>query len=214
MRVVLIYGYIIWINFLSKVLTVPAKLLNYKKLDAIDPLRGELYSLECICPHCGNKNFFPALPVNDVNAAFGGIKTFRLACYECNQRFDIPEIIPNPTFEDCIEALFKSALESMVIADVSNAKRILEEIIRANHNYSKAYYLLGEIYFINGDISKGINYIAMAIQVDPFRRPLYYKAFGDALKEIGREEDANIFYNQAEIIITADNKSERIIMPP
>jgi radical SAM superfamily enzyme YgiQ (UPF0313 family)/glycosyltransferase involved in cell wall biosynthesis len=186
-----------WVDFLDKALMLPAKLLNYSKLDIIDPLRGELYDLECICPHCNHKNIFLALPINDVNAIFGR-KTFRLACSECNQRFDIPEIIPKPVFNDYVEGL----LEQLSSKHFNSNKKILENIIHSYPNYSKAYFLLGKEYFAHRDGLNAFRFITNAILVDP-TNPLYHKLLGRILEETGRTDDALIFYNHANVLLDA-----------
>lgn len=190
-----------WIDFLDKALILPAKLLNYSKLDIIDPLRGELYDLECICPHCNYKNIFPAIPVSDVNAVFGR-KIFRLACSRCNQRFDIPEIIPKPAFNDYVEGLFESLAKQSSSDHFNSNKKILEEIIYSYPNYSKAYFLLGKEYLADGDILNALSCITNAILVDP-TNPLYHKSLGRLLEETGRTDDAVIFYNHANVLLDA-----------
>ena len=190
-----------WVDFLYKSLLMPAKLLEYKNIDDIDPLRGKLIGIKCICPHCGHINSFPALPISG-NAVFGHFKTFRLACYKCNQRFDILKLISGHVFDDYLDILFKTASECLV-SDTIHSIILLNRIINMDANYSKAYYLLGEIFYMNQNFSNAYICIANAILTDP-TISFYFKSFGDILTGMGRIDDANIFYEQQKLLENAN----------
>jgi radical SAM superfamily enzyme YgiQ (UPF0313 family) len=185
-----------WIVFLHYVLIIPARLISYELADTMDQQRGKSYSISCICPHCGQYNFFPSLPVDEI---FNDRKTFRLACNECAQRFDIPKLIPEPNFDDYINLLFDLSVQSFQNNNLSYSITLLNKIISINKNHSKAYYLLGEICYINADYINAFRLISQALRIDP-TFPFYHRLFADILVKLHLNDDANIFYNQAEIL--------------
>ena len=187
-----VFFYILnWAILLNAVMTVPSKILSYKKLKAIDPLHGALCSIDCVCPHCGQINKFPALPIKET---LFNRRTLRLSCCKCFKRFDIPKFIPKSSLD---------IIKSLTFDDIINAKALINAIkeimTQSNAYYARANYLLGKIYYIIGDMPNALSYLSKAMLYDN-SRPAYYKIFGDILRRLDRCDDAEIFYEQSKMI--------------
>lgn len=189
------YYIINWIQLLNSVMSLPAKLIDVRKLDIIDSIRGELYDIECVCPHCREYNFFSSLCLSDY---LRGSLLFRLTCSKCNHRFDIPKLIPEPVFDEYIEILFGLSTKYLA-TDTAYSVILLNKILQTDNRYSKAYYLLGEIFYMNKDYAKSYFYFAQALINNP-TVPFYFKSFGDLLCCLGRNNDAEMFFEQERIL--------------
>ena len=188
-----------WVDLLCLVINLPAKLISYSQESTGDKIHGDLYNIECICPHCGIHNNFSKLSKFE---NMGGRILFRLPCCDCNLRFDIPKLIPEPVFDKYLDILFEIATECLT-SDTSRSISLLSEIINIDNSYSKAYYLLGEIFYMNKNFSNAYIYLANAMLKDP-SVSFYFRSFGDLLTQIGRIDDANIFYEQQKLLETAN----------
>ena len=184
-----------WIRFLNAVMILPAKLISFKKISIFDKLRGELYDIECICPHCGEYNKFSSLCMSEYLC---GLKVPRLSCCVCNHRFDIPRIIPEIEQDEYVKLLFDIAVENLVL-NPEHSVKVLNEILKTDNKYSKAYYLLGEIYYMNKNYTDAYLYFANAMINNP-TVPFYFKVFGDLLIQFGRNDDAEIFFEQEKML--------------
>ncbi|MEI8350065.1 MAG: radical SAM protein [Candidatus Omnitrophota bacterium] len=54
-----------------------------------DPIRGELYQVTAVCPHCKKQETYKNLYWGSTGISFLSGRGYRIGCRDCNQRFDL-----------------------------------------------------------------------------------------------------------------------------
>jgi anaerobic magnesium-protoporphyrin IX monomethyl ester cyclase len=83
-----------FINFPGLEIKVPEPVLRWGELInqepiCTDPSRGVIMRITAICPHCTEVNKYEGLYWGATGANFTGKRSYRIACRNCNQRFDL-----------------------------------------------------------------------------------------------------------------------------
>jgi len=82
-----------YINFNNAPVNFPVEFIYSDKIDikplGIDPHRGQLYSVDTICPHCKQAQEYNNLFWAGTALSFTQGKAYRIACRNCNARFDM-----------------------------------------------------------------------------------------------------------------------------
>lgn len=110
----------------------------------------------------------------------------------------------NSESSDC-EELLESAREKYEARDISQAERILNQVILFNNRIPEAFYLLANIYYDQGKFSKSIKSYKRSLEIDP--------GYADAsiglsmlLNDMGKYEEGRQVFEAAEKV--AKEKSQ------
>jgi len=82
-----------FINFNNAPVNFPVEFIYSDKSNFTpatdDPYRGQLFQLEAVCPHCKYENLYKNIFKSGTALSFTQGKAYRIACRNCNQRFDM-----------------------------------------------------------------------------------------------------------------------------
>lgn len=90
----------------------------------------------------------------------------------------------------------KTAIDAHQNGRLSQAETIYQEILEIEANHADALHLLGVIHYQRGSLALAVDLIKKAIAAKP-SSPVYFSNLGNALKNMGRLEEAEASYRKA-----------------
>ncbi len=124
------------IQRINDTFTFPGRLISVDREDEIDPDRGQLMRLACICPHCGQETRFGRVPFDKLPF---GRSTMRLTCRNCMQRFDMPHSRVRTRFGEPVDSIFRKAEALRATGQVSAAAPLYVDIVHRIREHAGAW---------------------------------------------------------------------------
>ena len=192
------------IEFLNRVMLYPGYDLHIEPESKSDPHRGELYRIECNCPHCHDRTIFRMMPI-DLRPF--GRETWRLSCRTCSQRFDLPIPPVNQRFSEDLRVVLDGARRIFADGNLKRAFELVSTAINSEPSCASARALMGMILVRVGNLEDGIRALEHAVDLDPLDYS-HHLALAGYYRQIGEDWLARLHYQQT-LILAPDEISAR-----